>query len=160
LSFLNSQSPHQDNGRDYGEPADRPTRDIGGTVGLRLIDHGVAPVVYGSLLIFSFKDKSGLQAEGSPLLGKASDRGANHRGRPAGAFLMLSNRVLTMAEMDGDTGYDCQREAETAMQRAASASGLERMKWVRIAQAWQDLARTDRGYLRRSRASPAPKRRD
>jgi hypothetical protein len=117
-------------------------------------------VVHGSLLIFSFKDKSGPQAVRFTTAGQGAARGADHRGRPAGAFLMLSNRVLTMAEMDGDTGYDCQREAETAMQRAASASGLERIKWVRIAQAWQDLARTDRGYLRGSRASPAPKRRD
>ncbi len=40
------------------------------------------------------------------------------------------------------TDYDPRAEIETAMAMAATATcELERIKWVRIALAWQDLAR-------------------
>ena len=37
--------------------------------------------------------------------------------------------------------YDCQREAQAAMSMALAATGDDRQKWVRIAIAWQHLAR-------------------
>jgi hypothetical protein len=43
--------------------------------------------------------------------------------------------------MSPDATFDCEREAEAAMKMAAAASGAERMKWVRAALAWHDLAR-------------------
>ena len=59
---------------------------------------------------------------------------------------------------------DWQKRAEAAMRMAIATDGLERLKWVRVAQAWQDLGR-DKGAeatnQRPSRAaSPLPKRRD
>jgi hypothetical protein len=54
--------------------------------------------------------------------------------------------------MDGDTRPDYQREAEAAMKMAAATSGFERLKWVRVAQAWQDLARTQGAGSRQSTA--------
>ena len=43
--------------------------------------------------------------------------------------------------MGGDAKIDYQREAMAAMKMALAASGLERMTWVRVAQAWQDMGR-------------------
>jgi hypothetical protein len=43
--------------------------------------------------------------------------------------------------MISDAKIDYQREAMAAMRMAAAASGFERMKWVRVAQAWQDMGR-------------------
>jgi hypothetical protein len=43
--------------------------------------------------------------------------------------------------MSSDAKIDYQREAMAAMKMALAASGFERMKWVRIAQAWQDMGR-------------------
>jgi hypothetical protein len=43
--------------------------------------------------------------------------------------------------MRRDVTFDCEREAEAAMKMAAASSGAERMKWVRAALAWHDLAR-------------------
>jgi hypothetical protein len=41
-------------------------------------------------------------------------------------------------------GYDCLAEAEAAMKRAAAtACPHDRLKWVRIAEAWQDLGRSE-----------------
>jgi hypothetical protein len=40
------------------------------------------------------------------------------------------------------TGYDHRAEAEAAMQMAVAATcEHDRLKWVRVASAWQDLAR-------------------
>jgi hypothetical protein len=40
--------------------------------------------------------------------------------------------------------YDCLAEAEAAMKKAAAATCPDdRLKWVRIAEAWQDLGRSD-----------------
>jgi hypothetical protein len=38
------------------------------------------------------------------------------------------------------------------MKMAAATSGFERLKWVRVAQAWQDLARTQGAGSRQSTA--------
>jgi len=39
-------------------------------------------------------------------------------------------------------GYDCRAEAEAAMKLAAAATcEHDRLKWVRVASVWQDLAR-------------------
>jgi hypothetical protein len=43
--------------------------------------------------------------------------------------------------MSRQAEFDCQREAVEAMKMAAAATGLERLKWVRFAQAWLDLGR-------------------
>jgi hypothetical protein len=43
--------------------------------------------------------------------------------------------------MISDAKIDYHREAMAAMRMAAAASGFERMKWVRVAQAWQDMGR-------------------
>lgn len=43
--------------------------------------------------------------------------------------------------MSSDEKIDYQREAVAAMKMAVDTSGFERMKWVRLAQAWQDLGR-------------------
>jgi hypothetical protein len=43
--------------------------------------------------------------------------------------------------MSSDTKIDYQREAMAAMKMAIAADGFERMKWVRIAQAWHDMGR-------------------
>jgi hypothetical protein len=41
-------------------------------------------------------------------------------------------------------GYDCLAEAEAAMKKAAaSVCPHDRLKWVRIAEAWQDLGRSE-----------------
>lgn len=45
--------------------------------------------------------------------------------------------------MSGDSEFDYRREAEAAMKMAAASSGYERLKWVRVAQAWHDLGRTE-----------------
>jgi len=43
-------------------------------------------------------------------------------------------------------GHDCLAEAEAAMKKAAAtACPYERLKWVRIAQAWQNLSSAKRG---------------
>jgi len=47
--------------------------------------------------------------------------------------------------MSSDAKIDYRREAMAAMKMAIDASGLERVKWVRVAQAWQDLGRQDLG---------------
>ena len=43
--------------------------------------------------------------------------------------------------MSGDGTWDYQREAMAAMKLAIAASGFERTRWIRVAQAWQDLGR-------------------
>lgn len=45
--------------------------------------------------------------------------------------------------------YDAQREAEMAMRRAVATDGLERQRWLRVAQAWSELARTGSSFNRR-----------
>jgi hypothetical protein len=42
--------------------------------------------------------------------------------------------------MSGDGTLDYHREAVAAMRLAVAASGFERMRWIRVAQAWQDMA--------------------
>ena len=37
--------------------------------------------------------------------------------------------------------FDWQKRADAAMKMAIGATGLERIKWVRLAQAWYDLGR-------------------
>jgi hypothetical protein len=45
-------------------------------------------------------------------------------------------------QMSSEDYCDCQKEAETAMRRAAATSGAERDQWVQVARAWQVLGRT------------------
>jgi len=40
-----------------------------------------------------------------------------------------------------DSDYDPRREAEAEIKRALLADGLERQRWIRMAQAWLELAR-------------------
>jgi len=42
--------------------------------------------------------------------------------------------------MTRDGTLDYHREAVAAMKFAVAASGSERMRWIQIAQAWQDMA--------------------
>ena len=58
------------------------------------------------------------------------DRAMNH----------AMNRALS-----GDGKFDYQREAIAAMRMALATGGFERIKWVRLAQAWQDLGRDRNG---------------
>jgi hypothetical protein len=57
-----------------------------------------------------------------------------------------------------DVELDWQKRAEAAMKLAVAADGLERLKWVRLAQAWQDLGR-DRTGEAADRADVEPTRR-
>ena len=43
--------------------------------------------------------------------------------------------------MSSDGKFDYQREAAAAMKMAVATSGVERLKWVQVAQVWQDLGR-------------------
>jgi 4-aminobutyrate aminotransferase-like enzyme len=43
--------------------------------------------------------------------------------------------------MSREGKFDYQRQAEAAMKMAAATTGCERLKWVRVAQAWHGLAR-------------------
>jgi hypothetical protein len=45
--------------------------------------------------------------------------------------------------MSRNVALDHQRLAQAAMKMAAATSGLERLQWVRVAQAWHDLGRND-----------------
>lgn len=45
-----------------------------------------------------------------------------------------------ISRMDSD--HDPRRQAEAAMKLAALADGFERQRWIQIAQAWLELART------------------
>lgn len=60
--------------------------------------------------------------------------------------------------MSGDREFDYRREAEAAMKMAAASSGYERLKWVRVAQAWHDLGRAEIGDERVGGAQLASKR--
>ncbi|MCK1576838.1 hypothetical protein [Bradyrhizobium sp. 174] len=40
-----------------------------------------------------------------------------------------------------DNDFDPQAQAEAAMNEAVQADGLERQRWIRVAQAWLELAR-------------------
>lgn len=42
--------------------------------------------------------------------------------------------------MSNDGTWDYHREAVAAMKLALAASGFERVRWIRVAQAWQDMA--------------------
>jgi hypothetical protein len=55
--------------------------------------------------------------------------------------------------MSSEAKIDYQREAMAAMKMAIDASGFERLKWVQIAQAWQDMACW---MERRDIAAPSP----
>ena len=55
-------------------------------------------------------------------------------------FLMFSFGCHDRA-MSSDAKIDYQREAMAAMRMAVASDGFERLKWVRVAQAWQDLGR-------------------
>ena len=59
-------------------------------------------------------------------------RGAVHL-----SFTLSPYDILRM-----DSDYDPRREAEAAMQRAVRADGFERQRWILLAQAWLELART------------------
>lgn len=52
-----------------------------------------------------------------------------------------------------DTDYDAGRQAEAAMLEAANADGCERLRWIRVALAWLELARTRPLYRANSRHS-------
>ncbi|MCK1716073.1 MULTISPECIES: hypothetical protein [unclassified Bradyrhizobium] len=41
-----------------------------------------------------------------------------------------------------DNDYDPRRQAEAAMKEAANADGFERLRWIGLALAWLELART------------------
>jgi hypothetical protein len=41
--------------------------------------------------------------------------------------------------MIDSSDFDCERNAKAAIRMAAATTGLERVNWVRVAQAWQDL---------------------
>lgn len=43
--------------------------------------------------------------------------------------------------MSSEAKIDYQRQALAAMKLAVAANGLERMNWVRVAQAWQEMGR-------------------
>lgn len=59
--------------------------------------------------------------------------------------------------MSSDAKIDYQREAMAAMKMAIEASGFERVKWVRVAQAWQDMGRSqDMGRWTERRDVAAP----
>ncbi len=59
--------------------------------------------------------------------------------------------------MSSDAKMDYRREAVAAMKMAIDASGFERVKWVRLAQAWQDMARwQDVAGEREGRDAAAP----
>jgi hypothetical protein len=55
--------------------------------------------------------------------------------------------------MSSDGHFDYQAEAVAAMKMAAATSGFERVKWVRVAQAWQDLGRDRSGSAESGRHS-------
>jgi hypothetical protein len=66
--------------------------------------------------------------------------------------------------MSRDGALNYQREAVAAMRLAAAATGCERIRWIRIAQAWQDMAQwteqrdilaAARPSLRQSTADPS-----
>jgi hypothetical protein len=63
----------------------------------------------------------------------------NHRICTVGRFLNVFTVLCMMSAMSRP--YDCEREAQAAMSRALAATGDERQKWVRVAIAWQHLAR-------------------
>lgn len=52
--------------------------------------------------------------------------------------------------------FDCEREAEGAMRMAAATTALERLNWVRIALAWQDLQRRRDGRAAEESKRPLP----
>jgi len=45
--------------------------------------------------------------------------------------------------MSRNVALDHQRQAQAAMKMAVATSGLERLHWVRVAQAWHDLGRSE-----------------
>ena len=53
------------------------------------------------------------------------------------------NLSLTFLGCGANMGseYDPQRQAEEAMRQAISTGGLERQRWIYLAQAWLELAR-------------------
>jgi hypothetical protein len=64
---------------------------------------------------------------------------SNHRICTVGPFLNVFTVLCMMSAMSSP--YDCQREAQAAMSMALAATGDDRQKWVRVAIAWQELAR-------------------
>jgi hypothetical protein len=89
--------------------------------------------------------------------GRAAENGAPHNAEESlGPLLLLRSNpgictdgsflnVFTMSCMIGamSSDFDHQREAQAAMRIAAAASGHDRLKWVRVALAWQDLGRRE-----------------
>jgi hypothetical protein len=63
----------------------------------------------------------------------------NHRSCTVGPLLNVFTVLPMMSGMSRP--YDCEREAQAAMSMALAATGDERQKWVRVAIAWQQLAR-------------------
>jgi hypothetical protein len=55
-------------------------------------------------------------------------------------FLICLRSPAMLAGMSREGALDCQAEAEAAMKMAAATTGFERLKWVRVAQAWHELA--------------------
>ena len=62
-----------------------------------------------------------------------------HRSCTVGPFLIVFTVLRMMGGMSRP--YDCQREAQAAMSMALAETGDDRQKWVRVAVAWQQLAR-------------------
>jgi hypothetical protein len=55
-------------------------------------------------------------------------------------FAIRLHSSATIAGMSRERELDCQGQAEMAMKMAAATTGFERLKWVRVAQAWHELA--------------------
>jgi hypothetical protein len=55
-------------------------------------------------------------------------------------FLIRLRSPAIIAGMSREGELDYQRQAEAAMKMAAATTGFERLKWVRVAQAWHELA--------------------
>jgi hypothetical protein len=61
-----------------------------------------------------------------------------------GQYLRAASGVCYDFQMSSEYQYDWQKEAETAMRRAAATSGPERDQWVQVARVWQALGRTSK----------------
>ena len=48
--------------------------------------------------------------------------------------------------MSSDGKIDYRGQAMAAMKMAVAANGVERLKWIRVAQAWHDLGRRAEGH--------------
>ena len=54
--------------------------------------------------------------------------------------------------MSSDGKIDYRGQAMAAMKMAVAANGFERLKWIRVDQAWHDLGRRAEGQMSRPQA--------